>query len=531
MNREGAETFLRLLAETEIRGPMTPPIRGPWSGDAPTGSTGRLLMVVAQALTTVHALDGQTAEEILADFDLAAIVRPPQPGHGRPGPVDPAAAARPRPGQLRFPTGPLARVSRVPRGWPIAGTPPVPRPPLALAGAGRRPAPTASEAAPSQRPGPDRADRFVPVGLTVPFHDDEFTGELYVMSYARIASGSVFTMVWRIRSSFAPHTVGPAPPSVLAWLFTVTDDRGHRYDLDFAGSGGPEWAGVLRLRPDPPDDIRWLDFSAPGTSAVRIELDPAVTGGADGAGLDGTGLKISEAELSAGEHLLTMIAERLLMIAADFPHDLWTRLASRSPGPLDAVATGLGEIVAALEAADVLSPLSPVPGWLATLCASLHISGHGITVPPARDLPEPWLSLLAHYQRRKPDTALAHDGYAAVTVALPELDGIRLALLGLHNTDGTTSVQALASGLTPDGRPGPCGIDTYFPLSVWIRDNGGRWHAARPSGWNRAGGEYALRLRLVPPLPRSATWIEVLAAGRSAQVRVGLSLRWGTLRD
>src|SRR5208282_642951 len=122
-------------------------------------------------------------------------------------------------------------------------------------------------------------------------------------------------------------------------------------------------------------------------------------------------------------------------------------------------------------------------------------------------------------------------GYAAVTVALPELDGIRLALLGLHNTDGTTSVQALASGLTPDGRPGPCGIDTYFPLSVWRRDNGGRWHAARPSGWNRAGGEYALRLRLVPPLPRSATWIEVLAAGRSAQVRVGLSLRWGTLRD
>jgi hypothetical protein len=40
--------------------------------------------------------------------------------------------------------------------------------------------------------------------------------------------------------------------------------------------------------------------------------------------------------------------------------------------------------------------------------------------------------------------------------------------------------------------------------------------------------EYALQLRLVPPLPPSATWIEVLAAGRSAQVRARLTLRWGS---
>jgi hypothetical protein len=114
-----------------------------------------------------------------------------------------------------------------------------------------------------------------------------------------------------------------------------------------------------------------------------------------------------------------------------------------------------------------------------------------------------------------------------MTFALPELDGIRLVLLGLHTTGGVTSLHALARGLKPDARAGPCGVETYFPLSVWIRDSGGRWHAVQSSGWHRAGPEYALRLWLVPPLPRSATWVEVLAAGRSAQVRARLTLRWG----
>jgi hypothetical protein len=46
------------------------------------------------------------------------------------------------------------------------------------------------------------------------------------------------------------------------------------------------------------------------------------------------------------------------------------------------------------------APLSPVPGQLATLCARLNLNGHGITTLPARDLPEPWLSVLTQYQHR-----------------------------------------------------------------------------------------------------------------------------------
>ena len=40
--------------------------------------------------------------------------------------------------------------------------------------------------------------------------------------------------------------------------------------------------------------------------------------------------------------------------------------------------------------------------------------GHGIAAPPAVELPEPWLSVLSHYRRRKPETALIGDDFAAV---------------------------------------------------------------------------------------------------------------------
>jgi hypothetical protein len=62
----------------------------------------------------------------------------------------------------------------------------------------------------------------------------------------------------------------------------------------------------------------------------------------------------------------------------------------------------------------------------------VSVSGHGITAPPARDLPEPSLSMLAYSHRRNTRTVPADDAYAAAAVTFPELDGITLAILGLH---------------------------------------------------------------------------------------------------
>lgn len=91
-----------------------------------------------------------------------------------------------------------------------------------------------------------------------------------------------------------------------------------------------------------------------------------------------------------------------------------------------------------------------------------------------------------------------HDGCAAVAVAFPEPDGIRLTLLGLHNFDGTTVLDGHASGMTPDGQPD-------FPLTVWVRDSGGRWHTTRAAArrWGAENDREMMRLEVVPPLRRA----------------------------
>ena len=61
---------------------------------------------------------------------------------------------------------------------------------------------------------------------------------------------------------------------------------------------------------------------------------------------------------------------------------------------------------------------------------------------------------------------------------------------------------------------------------IWIRDNGGHWHATRTRGRSGIGGEIALRLQVVPPLSHATAWIEVPAAGQPAKARTTLPLRW-----
>jgi hypothetical protein len=356
----------------------------------------------------------------------------------------------------------------------------------------------------------------------VPFRAGAISGELCLMSFAQTGAGARFVAAWGVRTPSLEPQLGYQHPGLIPFdLFTVTDDRGARYELDHTPGSDMDWPNLISLSPAPPEDIRWLDVAPPYRQAVRVDLRPAGSQPPEG---DAARAGVSDTRLSPGEHLLVMLAERLLTWTPGFPHG--GRAAGPSTGPWRAMAAGFGDIIAALEAADVLSPFSPVPARLATLCASLDLNGHGIAVPPARDLPEPWLSLLAHYQRRKPDPAQMRDGYAALAASLPELDGIRLTLLGLQHTQGSSALHVLARGQAPEPRPGPLDIDLSFPLSLWLRDSGGRWHATRQDRCHRAGLESAIRLRLVPPLTRPADWVEVLAGGRSAEVRATLPLCW-----
>ena len=475
--------------------------------------TGRV-SAVTQVLAAVRALDQEVADQILDDFALALGTRHAGPA-GQPSP-DPRSL-------LRSPAAHLP-LGMLMSSWPPAASTPAAAGESATAAAG---GPGSS--------GPRTPLRVVPVGQMVPVRGEgenvngemeDVTGEMYVLSYAQTASGARLTMAARTRGEFVPPGIDPScgyrPYAIFpVHQFTATDDRGTRYLMGFSGRGErrpSELTGQLTLQPDPPSGIRWLDLTAtPGEPAVRIDLDRLP---------DGTEMTAGPATTSPGEHLLHTIATRLLLLALAFPQEIRLHPAVPLPEPFTCIADGLGDAVAALQACGALSPLSPLPGQLAALCARLNVAGHGITAPPARDLPEPWLSMLTHYHRRKPPAARDSDGFAAAAVAFPELDGIRLTIVGLHNSADHTVLFVQADGLTTDGYDGRLGVEPEFPLRIWVRDSGRRWHATRARGWAGTGqSEVTMRLQVLPPLSRAA-WIDVFAAGQSAQVRTTLPLRW-----
>jgi hypothetical protein len=87
MDREGAETYLRLLAEAELRRAMQIP-----AGSIPGRWHSARLALAAQTLTAVGAVSADVADQIQADAGLAVAARHrlsarrPVPGGIRPAP-------------------------------------------------------------------------------------------------------------------------------------------------------------------------------------------------------------------------------------------------------------------------------------------------------------------------------------------------------------------------------------------------------------------------------------------------------------
>jgi hypothetical protein len=466
MDRGRAETHLRQLAEAELRRATAPGALG-------RGPAGRLPLV-AQALIAVGAVDVGTADQIQAELDLALAARYQAAG------MTPQA---------------LARLHGV-------------RPPRAV---------TDTFTASGQPPW-----QVVPAGQVIRIRD-EIHGELGLLAYLRTARGGRFTAAGQMHAP-APGPGAQPPHShlLVSRQFTAADDKGAGYTLRFifrtGVTGSAVWAGVLDLRPDPPHEIGWLDLrTAPGEPATRIRLDPRDPQ------IPAPEVTVTRTAHSPGELLLDVIAARILTSTGAVRQD--------NPGPLASaglrafVGDGPGHIVAALQAAGALPPSSPAPGQLAGLCARLGIPGHGITVPPAAGLPERWLSMLTH--RRKPEVTPAPGSWAATAAELPEVDGVRLAVLGLYQAERGTILHLHAGGVTMEDdweyhravRPLP---------ALWIRDHAGRWHATCHYAPRSLGesGEVTLELAITPPLEAGTPQIDLVATGPSAQVQARLPLRW-----
>jgi hypothetical protein len=88
------------------------------------------------------------------------------------------------------------------------------------------------------------------------------------------------------------------------------------------------------------------------------------------------------------------------------------------------------------------------------------------------------------------------DGCAAAAGVLPELDGIQLTILALHNCADSSILHMHAYGPACHTayRPNYGPNEPYSWPPMWICDSGGRWHATRTSGQSGMDSEIALRL-------------------------------------
>ncbi len=200
MGDERAETFLRLLAEAEMRDQLAPS-PPPWTGGPGAGRV--KVKLVGQALTAVRALDTDTVENILADFDLAVSVRRLHDKAGQ----RPAGTGLPgaRPGTMRAaPAARLAAQIQLGRSGPPARLA-LSRPP----GSTGSPGPAdPRDPPPDHDPGQGAADRFVPLGLTVPLYHDGISGDLYLLSFAHTGSGARFIALWGKPTLSPQHELG-----------------------------------------------------------------------------------------------------------------------------------------------------------------------------------------------------------------------------------------------------------------------------------------------------------------------------------
>ena len=254
------------------------------------------------------------------------------------------------------------------------------------------------------------------------------------MAYVQSAGGARFIVAeWPFRT----------------FTFTAADDQGVSYQI--------RWRGVmaqreLQLHPDPPHQIRWLDLAtADGEPATRIDLDPQNP-------TPTPRVTVTPITRSLGELLLDAMAARILIAAALSWQDNHGQPAAAS-ADLRALGDEPGHLVAALHAAGVLPPDSPLPGQLA---GAVRQAEHQRPRHhrPARRGPAGTVAQHADSPSREPKAPPAPGILAATAAELPELDGAQIAITGLHHGERGTILHLLATGVTLEaGWPygsGPC---------------------------------------------------------------------------
>jgi hypothetical protein len=465
MNGERAETYLRLLAEAELR-------------RAPADDGVARVQHAAAVLTAIGAVDAEVAESVGRDLEVALAIR-----------------------------------SLIDRGRLVAH-------PGRMTGMRMHAALAAAQGQPG--PGPPTAPGgsvlAVPSGQALLLKEHDASAEVWLLALVMSPGKAVISVASR-RRSWKPTS---GPRMTIFGQLSVVDDSGTSYAAHFTGAMGPGWEdGWLDLHPVPAASVRWIEVQAT-TGGPRVRLDCA-----PGAAQLVSSETLTPA--SPGERLLDSAAEKTLANVAelhgrsgDLPSVLLDKVAG---GWTEHLAGGLDRTVEVLEAADALPPGSPVPRRLAALRQVLGDTAEALPWSAMASLPEQWASVLAY--RYRLNWPRIPEGFAPVTAVFPELDGVQFILAGMRSDADRTVLRAQALGLDPAWYHSPFGgFDLRF--SCWIRDSAGHWHIASIGGWNSGNNiSWAgLELQVVPPLHRATTWLEVVITGRSGRVRATVPLDW-----
>jgi hypothetical protein len=181
----------------------------------------------------------------------------------------------------------------------------------------------------------------------------------------------------------------------------------------------------------------------------------------------------------------------------------------------------VADIVAALEAVGALGAARDAVGRLVTLAGRL-----GVDIPPVlraaappRGLPAAWASVLENSHRRD-----GPRGVAPAAAVLPELDRTRFVLAGLRSYPASARLVAMAWG--NHHMPGFLEYPGSNPWSWSARDDQGRWHLIFQGRSSASDRHAEFQLILKPPLHPRATSLEVTLAGPSGQVTATVPLDW-----
>jgi hypothetical protein len=553
-DRGRAETYLRLLAETELRRALAaPPLPAPGARPSATVRSLGIILVAADRIgrplrpALVRAADAVTplARRTVAVLepparDLRRRVRRTRNLPGLSQAIDGAVRWRGGP----RPTGREAAdaVYRVCEAADVLVAVRALSPAVAdevtggleLAVALRRrltesPAEAVRFAGPGHsRVPPSAADGPVTaagIGATVSLGRDGHRALMVLVSLVIGPDQALLpVLTWPVRAGDDPWWDGLQDEGH-GGMFTImngltgraTDDRGGTYRITENSGGGSydgPWEGELTIRPVPPPEISHLDLSFPGEPDIRVSLPP----GPDSAGRE-SGLPDALPPGSRAERLVDMTTQHLLHWAGQ-----------GHPDPLG--RTGVLPVVSTLRGAGLLAADSPALARLATVIRRARarpgddLAAAGLADQPAAQLPPAWRSALGQAQygaRPRGEEPDAPDAVVCTAAVLPPLEGIRCAVTGVRSAAGRVTVQALCWGWSALDDP----AEAAGTESCWLaRDSTGQWMTGETESGSGDDEHAEIQLTLSPPPDPAATTLDLILVGGTGQVAVTIPLTW-----